>query len=311
MANVGFQTIAEFSELVVEQFQHRWGAAIAAAQKFNEFTQEIIVDQEGVIIPFINSWEGLKEIGLHDNPTGTTFVAEYMQAEIKRFNRFAVASVYDWADAKSRSLVMNQLDAIVAEGAFLRSRRIIRALQLGDTSAIQAYDGQNLFSNSHTVNGNSFDNLLTGLSLNTSGFNQARLRLQQIPLGPDGTYLPTEGATFTLIIPPALDVDAELLLNSTTIYEDNKNATNPMKSAAQKIVSNQLTDDNDWYLLMSLGSIKPFVTVKHSTSTDSLIPFIADTDLNVVKNKLYEWHLDKIENTVPVHFYQMVKVVNS
>ena len=106
------------------------------------------------------------------------------------------------------------------------------------------------------------------------------------------------------------------LADNTYLIDSTLNSTgapsyNPYNNAATLHVSSLLTDANDWYLIMSLPGITPFMTVKHTTSKPALIPKIADTDLNVMEEKEYRWLLDMAEETYPVHYFQMVKYVNS
>lgn len=311
MANVAASTIVELSEMVNTQWNEKYAQYINAAAKVgNTFSTEIPTKRQGVHVPFINVWKTLTKIELNQKPDYETVVMEYINRKIARYAKGIEISLYDWEDPAAQALLWQQLDAIAAEAAWLRTRRVMYALNNGDTSAVPAYDGQNLFSNSHTLNGATFDNLLSG-TLSTATFNNAKTVLRKIPLGDDGTYLPTELAKFYLVVPPALEADARLIIESTTIPEDYKTALNPYLGAAEIVVNSLLTDDNDWYLIMTLPGLTPFMTVRHVTSKPALIPKIAKTDLNVMEEKMYRWLLDIAEETYPIHFFQMVKVVNA
>ena len=308
---VGFESIVELSDAVISEFSIRYSEAIQGeANKLNFLTKEIVTNTEAVNIPFINRWDQLDELELHGDIDYSTVTGEYINRRIKRFGKGLNISKFSWEAPESQSILMTRLDALVAEAAFLRSRRIAYNLNNGD-SIITAYDGQNLFSNTHTLNGITFDNLLAGNTLDATGFNNAREVLKTVPLGKDGSYLPTEMATFYIVIPSALEELARLTLANDYIYEDNKTSTNPWKGAAEMVVSSLLTDPNDWYLLMTLPGISPFATIKHNTSSASLIAHVSESDPNVEKNAYYEWTCQVFEETYPVHFYQMVKCTNS
>lgn len=309
MAYVDIKDIVQLSTIVETRFQTKFAAAIkSAAQLGNLLSTEITTKQRGANIPFINKWEGLENIALNGNPTGVNLLAEYTYKEIERYARFIGISVYDWHDPAVQSILMQQLDALVAEASWRRTRAIANALVNGNVD-VTSYDDKNIFANDHDINGNTFDNLLAG-ALDADNYNSAKQVLRQIPLGPNGTYLPTEGAKFHLVIPPALEKDAKLLLRSTTIYEDNKVADNPFLQDAQLHVNSLLTDVDDWYLIMDVHGLKPFATIKHVTSKPALEPFISTRDVNVRDNKEYRWYCDMTEETYPIHYYLMVKSVN-
>ena len=58
-----------------------------------------------------------------------------------------------------------------------------------------------------------------------------------------------------VVIPPQLEGAFDELLIADSI----SSTTNTLKGAAKKVVSSRLTDSNDWYIVNSVGTIKPFV----------------------------------------------------
>jgi hypothetical protein len=182
----------------------------------------------------------------------------------------------------------------------------------GDTSSVLAYDGKNLFANDHSLNGQTIDNLLA-LPLTTTNLNTAKVQLQRLPLGPNGEYLPMYSSKFVLIVPPALEFTARLIVESTTIPEQNyaSGNINPLKGAVELVVCSELTDQNDWYLIAVLPGMTPFATIKHVDSSPKLMSFISETDQNVVERDQYQWVIKMFEETYPVHYYLMLKSVQS
>lgn len=316
MAFTDFNTIVELSQLVTTQWQIKYDELIKKdAAQSNFLTTEIVTKQTGVHIPFINTWKGLDKLPLYANLTYETSVAQYVDKVIARYAKGLQIGRFDWADPSAQSILMTQLNGLVAEAAWRRTQAIFDALVNGDTSSVTVYDevsaSKNLFANDHTLNGYTFDNLLGSMSLTGANFQTVKNTFSKIPLGPGGKYLPVSGAKYYLVVPPALEISAKNILNSSTIYESNIVADNPYKMAAEVIVSNLLTDETDWYMIMTMPGITPFATVRHVDSNAALLPFIADTDKNVVEQNMYLWALQIIEETYPIHYYQMIKVVNS
>lgn len=311
MSTISFNSILELSDLIVTEFQLKYGEYLKAEGRWGELlSNEVVTNTLGADIPFVDKWFNLSEYEVNEAMAYKTIVGEKVHVDIKKFGKNLEISKFVWKDPVSQSVLRQQLDALVGEVARLKTRQIMSSLALGDTSAVVAYDGQNLFSSSHSLNGATFDNLLSG-SLDLSGFNTALTKLRSIPLCDDGSYLPMDSAKFYLVVPPALEKDARLVVRSTTVYESNKFADNPFNGAAEIIVSGLLTDANDWYLVATLPGLSPFVTVRNVESNGALIPRVAETDVNVIERNMYLWSCQVIQKTVPVHYYQMVKVVNS
>lgn len=316
---MGFEaisTIVELSEFVTTQWDVKFPEALDAASKqFENFTMNIVTKQLGVEIPFINTWEDLENIELYGDPTYTTVRAQKINRTIERYAKGITIGKPNFADPVAQSLLLNQLGSLVSAAARRRSKAIMDALKNGDSSAVPVYDEvtttQNLFSNTHTLNGITFDNLLTG-GLNITNLQLGLDKLNAIPLGPDGEYLPMTDAKIFCVIPTQLTATLDLINNSTTIYEQNIVATNPYKGIVEKISDNYFNADaNDWYMIAVFQGLSPFVTVEHVDSDPGLKEFISEDDPQVAEKLRYRWLISLLEETYPVHYYQMIKFVNS
>jgi len=312
MAQTELRSIVELSDMVLDGWNIKYAEAIrGASSQFNMLAQTQRTNTEKVNIPFRNTWDQLKSMELHEDMPYETKTAEFITRAIARYGKGVQISKFEWEEPHAQSVLMNAIDALVAETSYRKARAIANVLENGDTGSILAYDGLNVFATNHTLNNTTFSNLITGQNLDAAGFQVAKARLRRIPLGADGSFLPMEAAKFFLVVPPELEEDARLLLNSDTIARENITARNPWQGAAEPIISELLTDTNDWYLIATTPGLSPFVTVEHTTSSPTLKAYIAETDRNVSENNLYQWNLQILEETYVVHYYQMVKVTNS
>jgi phage major head subunit gpT-like protein len=306
--------IIELNEIVETRWQLDFAKYMASSQKLTDrLTTEIPIKQRGANIAFTETWDGLDEIGLHQNPQYVDFMAQTFNREIKRFAKGVSLSLVDYEDPTAQAFFMKRLDGLAQEAAFLVNRQIAWALKNGESSTL-AYDDQYLFSNSHTIQEQTFDNLLTG-ELNEDNFVIGETLLRTVPLGPiyDGapTYLPTDLGRITLFIPPQLKYQAKKLLRNQDYVRADYNAENPFSGEADYFVSSLLTDANDWYMIMDLPGITPFVTLRHTKSKDSLTIRTDDKETNVIENQRYLYNASIMKATYPVHYWQMVKFSNS
>ncbi len=160
-------------------------------------------------------------------------------------------------------MVMEKIGSFGGMAAYLSHNKFVDMLKFGDTSAeYLTYDGAQLFSNAHTLgDGASYDNLYAGLTLSGANLQTIKTAILQAPLGPGGVPLPAlPGSKFFLIVPPALEATARMILYNTVLPENspiNSAATtateNPYRGMMELIVEPTLTDANDYYVIMTDG----------------------------------------------------------
>lgn len=141
-------------------------------------------------------------------------------------------------------------------------------------SNLTCFDGKAMFATDHPTNpfdgsGAAQSNSLTGKPLNATNLAIAQATLRGFK-GPDGIPLGSAGSV--LLVPPSLEMNANVLANSA-FYPDVKNGSsnavfgsmeNPWKGAFQVVVSELLTDSGDpatavWYLLDCRdANLRPF-----------------------------------------------------
>lgn len=308
------QTIGELDVTITTKWQVEYSKLIKAQSKqMEKFTTVIPTDGLTVNVPFSESWERLDKIEFNERPAYMKWLAQYFTRPFSRYAKGLSQSRVGWKKPDVQRLLMSKLDALVADAAHTRLRRIFTILAEGDTnSEFATYDGKNLFANDHTVNGQTFDNLRSG-ALTGANIVAAKNVLQNIPMGPGGEAMDTDLATFTLITPTQLEYTAKEILEGDVIAQDNRASKNIYQNMVDWITTGKLTDANDWYLIMSLpGGMTPFLTIE-STESDGgrLKSFVDPMSEHVAEYQEFRWLCDLMEETWPVHPWQMVKYVNS
>ena len=262
--------------------------------------------------PFIYDGADLDIVNEGDPPAYNTLLGQDVSIALKAVKGGVSIRQIDFEDPMYQNQLFAQVKGLGIKAAYHNNRRLVNALINGDTDTYYTmYDGELLFSNSHSIGGYSFDNLGAG-TLSATSFAEAKTKLRQIPWGSKGEYLPMEGSTFYLVVPPQLSYTAKALMKNTWDPADNKYTENILRGEAEVIVDEQLGDDaDDWYLIAELPDMKPFVNVYHQTlNSMNLVPEV-DPSSDAVKNHdEYRWSLKMFRETFPTHFWLMIKYVN-
>lgn len=144
------------------------------------------------------------------------------------------------------------------------------------------YDGQYFFDTDHPIGelGTTQSNKGTA-ALDATSFNVARAALRTMQ---DDFGRPTlnNNMDLLLIVPPTLESTAATLLEAEV---NASGATNIYKGTARYLVANWLSDTNNWYLLNTAGTIKPFIVQERE-----FIPFESledGTEPNFMRKKNY------------------------
>lgn len=125
--------------------------------------------------------------------------------------------------------------------------------------ASQCYDGQYFFDVDHVVAGQSVSNKGTkklsaaSLAAARASYGAARTAMKKFR---DDEGRPLNISPNVLLVPPALEDDANLLM-TTERFEDGK--PNPYRNTATVVVAPWLNSDTAWFLLDTSRPIKPFI----------------------------------------------------
>lgn len=129
-----------------------------------------------------------------------------------------------------------------------------------DAAKGKCHDGKAFFAADHPLSGApAYSNLLTAqlkadsLANAMASFGKARTRLETMT---DEEGRPMGTTTNVLLVPPALRDTGSILLNSDRL---GQNEPNPYKGAAELVVSPRLTSATAWFVLHTMGVLKPFI----------------------------------------------------
>lgn len=144
----------------------------------------------------------------------------------------------------------------IGEAAKTYPDELIFADLLPNGATNLCYDGQYFFDTDHPVGelGTTQSNKGTS-ALDATSFGVARAALRTMQ---DDYGRPTlnNNMDLLLIVPPALESTAVTILEAQF---GSGGATNVNFGNARVLVANWLTDTNNWYLLNTSGTIKPFI----------------------------------------------------
>jgi hypothetical protein len=315
--NQGFTSIQEFSDVITEKWQINFDQALAAADSLIGDLYEIVdTPGTGAHISFINGVQAqLEELGDTEGLTYQTISATTVTENWVRKGKGLMISRSKWNNPTSQRLFQKQLDSLVQLVGYSRFQRIVEIFNNGET--IPSYDtGQAIFSTTHSLNGITFSNLLANNPLTPEGFNAARAVIQSVPLGPsaDGQGFAGLPATemqleLKVFAPSALQLTLETLLNQGLLPAGSYANTvgNVLKDAAKYVITDMLTDPNDWIMVATMTAVKPFAVVRQESSSSALVPLIADDNEMVASNNVYRWALNMFEQLYMIHWYLAVK----
>lgn len=133
-------------------------------------------------------------------------------------------------------------------------------------------------------------NLFVSTALTYDNYASVRAKMQSL-VGPDGHSLKVNPNL--LIVPPALESTAKLILQAELIPNTSGNATqsNVWANTAQLVVVPQLAAyPNNWWLLDSSKAMKPWIF--HQLTAPFLTTLTSPTDANVFLNRQFLWGLE-------------------
>lgn len=161
------------------------------------------------------------------------------------------------------------------QSALWRDDLVFTALLAGSTDL--AYDGAAFFANSHSLNGNTIDNLFASTSLTADNYNAVRAAMMDY-VGEDGRSLRV--MPDLLVVPPALERTAREIVeaNQRSVVHGSNTAANAidnvMRGTARVMVCHDLStaaggSDTTWYLMDTSRAVKPFVFIERKAPSFS------------------------------------------
>lgn len=321
MPNQSIATINSLSFLVSRKFQVSYADAIKNGPMWDKMLSSVDKTSDlSVDYPFIYPTVAVDQYEVGEQMGYNQLIGDSVKITAKKWGKNVFIRQTDFFNKQQHTLIMNEVQSLATNLAWVRHRQILNALRLGDTDAYYTvYDGQQLFSASHEVGyqkaawGNLGTTALSGAALQAAINN-----FGVIPYAPadntDMPYLPILGAKFYLIIPQALKDTASLILHNEYLYEANIMSSNVYSGKnlnVELLIDANLQDANDWMVAMELpgqAGGRPFVTLEQQVpGTRALIPLVKPTDENVIHADRFEWSAKSFEETFPTQFFLLYK----
>jgi len=169
-----------------------------------------------------------------------------------------------------------------------------------------AYDGQDLYSDTHDETGSNQDNLLGGNGIDSlshfrTDFTAARKALLSFTTD-TGKKFNNPLMRLAVVVPPdAEDVARQFLMAGLHAGGDS----NVWKGAAELIVDHNLTDANDWYLDVVGAPLRAFI---HQLRKK---PVLTNSDKDLFMKKFIYFSAEARWKNAPGFWARTVKIVNS
>lgn len=303
--------LADLDPTISDAYEASYSDALSSADRWLETLSTVeMTDTEKVNLPFLFDTLATTIGKPGDSPIYQTMVGSNQIIELRKIMNAAQASQLNIENPFMRSQILNQVQGMGIKMAYESQFLAVNALNVGDTdSYYTVYDGEQLFSTSHLVGeaGTTWGNLTT-VALAAASFNTVKTNFRKIPWGANGRFLKMSGATFYLIVPPALEITARDLLFNSNFPEATFNKDNMFKGAAQLIVDEDLTSATDWFMAVTLPGAKPFIHLKHATlSGQGIIAQTSPDDPAVRDYDNYRWSVKSFEEVFPGQFWLLSK----
>ena len=290
-------------------------------QNFLAAQKETLIQQIATTIPSTTDTESYNWLGTV--PGFTEWLGDRQMSGLNDFS-FSIKNK-DWANGlevdrnaisdNKLGMYQPQIAMLAREAARHPDELLLATLIEGEGTAgpTLAYDGQFFFDTDHAegTSGNQ-DNDLAGNgvtpTLLQTDYETGRAAMRNFV---DDRGRPLGVVPDTILAPPALEGPFRQVLNSEffpTTAGDGA-SSNQWKGAAKLLISEYLTDSNDWYLLSLGGPIRPFIFQTRQAVQFTAIT--APTAENVFHRRKFQYGADARYN-VGFGMWQMaIKFTNA
>jgi phage major head subunit gpT-like protein len=273
---------------------------------FQVSTNKLTINQK-----WIYDYAKLTERNLAEPPQYKDLAGEYATYELKEYGDALRISAYDISE-DDEGLLLSRASDLGKEVGRFESRLAADILNNGDSDYI-IYDGQPIFSNTHSKpNGGNIDNLISG-TLDTTAYQAARVAMMRFVSDLNDTDDVYGIAPTHLIVPPELEVTANQIVNNGLLPVENFNTENAVLRGSAKVLTEaRLTDTNDWFVATDEFGVNPFMIVKHRDYGDFKIHAEIDDDSQAFRDhRERRWWTFALRLVYPTRPETMIKVVNA
>ena len=306
---ISLATLNALTRVIVSgmNLKYRESVADKAAWR-NRFAFPKSVNRRVVTLAWLYDSIRLEEQAIGQPPTYQAVYGESTTVDLKEYGAAVRIGIYDAAEDDTGEF-MAQAQEIGLAAARFPEEQMIDALNNGIASYTM-YDGQPLFSSTHSRNGNAYDNLLAG-ALDAPNLQAARTAMARFPTDKNepSNIIPSD-----LVVPMELGYQARQLINNTlsnvaTIYTENV-----LQGIMVMHEDARLTDPTDWFVMHTDEGLthKPFVHLQHRDFAPMRI--IPELDPNTDAYKIfreYRWWGRTLERVWPTHPFFFIRMVNA
>jgi len=250
-----------------------------------------------------------EEQGNQTSPKYETVLGDYVRIPLKRFKKGLRLSVVDVETDKINKLFQESAE-LAKIAAWFNRDECVRIISNGAAAPYIAYDGQPLYSATHSNNGNTYNNLMAG-AISDVTLAAAWTRMTRFPNSVPSNPKPMGLQPDVIIVPPDLKFTAMQFLHNAQFPVATFNTENVYKDLMEVRVEPTLTDTNDWYVMCKSAKVSPFVHGKHEKLGEvELVPEISPDSPSVRDHDEYRWTAKFMQAIWFTHPFLQIKFVN-
>lgn len=305
--------IAELDRIISNLYdnQNNWWADYDGL--LSRFAGVVTTPVRDVYLPFLMPSVAAREVMEGQEPEFTGATLEKVQVSLRGWGDGAFINRVDMESPIEQQRLMRQATQLPDIVGYSVEQIAYDILINGDTGGRIQYDGELLFSETHTPNtlnpSGTWSNLFNGLPPSAESLQEIIANFKRLPIGPQGQPSPLAGAKFTVLAPWEQELSWGEVLFNTQKAEQNIVTENRMKGRADLFLDARFTNPNDYYVVMQLPGLTPFVHIQHTTENRSLRSDIKP-DGPAAKRGVYEWWVRSYENVIEGQFFLWTKVTN-
>ena len=324
-------TVQALNELTAQLKESFENVGVSAWDQNNEkwlaLLQEEIFDKRSARFPFILPTMDVDWIPEGDPIPFQTLVGTYLDISLREMAGGAEIKRVDIADKQYVNALMKQIMGLPKRAENRIVREVFDAFNNGESNTQWVvYDGQQLFSNTHTVGAENvaWDNLIAGTGITASALQTdvntvISTVFEAIPWGPDGSngqFMPIDNAKFTVIAPPTLRVEFLKAIFNTQLAESNIVTENVWATQLKGMVnvefSNRMeTGNHNWVMMMELSGHAPFIHARHVTEGTRELRTDLERGGLADYQRMLRWWLASMEEVKTNHYWLFAKVLNA
>jgi hypothetical protein len=299
-----------YTEALNDQLDYVYTDALAQTTNWvTQFTDmNVPVKGESVRFPFLLDDGDIRQSKEGDPPIYEELQGKSTEISWLQFDKGLRIKISQFSDPYWQNMFMKRVNGLSTRMAYLPLARLCNALNYGDTDAYYTmWDSKQFFATDHSLNGRTYCNLFNA-EFSEDNFIAVQAAMEAIPWSQENyTYLPMDGAKWTVILHPSKRFEARKILQNAMYAKENYNTENVLQNEADVITTNRLIDKNDWFLIATLPGINPFIHVENTEEWTRQLIDENDSWKETVKRGWYQWFIRTQEEVFPSNWFMVSK----